>query len=131
MLSHVHSFFALWAVEVTGLEGIVLALEGTFVVLFVVALVVVVTATVAVVTTNGLVLVSTMCMTVLVAAILTHVALVCVVAKLVLIELCQSVAEFASGAKLNLLMLLHEQAIRHLLVKNILEVLGNGLEFCR
>ena len=40
MLSHVHSFFALWAMEVTGLEGIVLMLGGTLVDLIIIALVV-------------------------------------------------------------------------------------------
>ena len=91
------SVLALWPMEVTGLGSLVIALGGTLVVLFVVALVVIVTAVVTVVATNRLVIVSTMGMTALVAVILP---LAPVVANLVLIVFCQSVAEFALAQNL-------------------------------
>ena len=124
------SVLALWPMEVTGLEGLVLALGRTLVVMFIVVLAVVVAAAVAIVATDGLALVSMMRMTVFMAAILAPVIMICIVAKLLLVALCKRVTEFVLGSILDLLLaLLHERAVGHLQVKNILEILGNGLKF--
>jgi hypothetical protein len=99
---------------------------------FVVTLVVViVTAMIVVVATNVLlVVILTMGIATLVAAIVMPVALIREVANLVVVLLHHFVAEFRFGVKLDLfLTLLCEQAIGHLRVEDILEVLGNGLEF--
>ena len=60
------------------------------------------------------------------AAIIASVALICEIANLVVVALCNFVAEFAFGAKLDLfLTLLREQAMR---VVDVVKVLGNGLK---
>ena len=130
LVTLLESVLALRHLEVTGLEGLVVALGGTLVVLFIVTCAVVVATVVPVVATDGLVVVSMMRMTAFMAAILAPVTMIHVVAKLLLLALHKHVTEFAPGSKLDLLLtLLCKQAIGHLQVKHILEILGNGLEF--
>jgi hypothetical protein len=71
------SVLTLWPVEVTGLEGLVVALGGTLVDLFVVALVVIMTLAIAVFATDLLlVVVLTIRIAALVAAIVVPLALI-------------------------------------------------------
>ena len=82
--------------EVTGLEGLVVALGGTLVDLFVVALVVIMTLAIAVFATDLLlVVVLTIRIAALVAAIVVPLALIYEVANLVFIAPHQFVVEFA------------------------------------
>ena len=113
------------------MKALSLRLEGTLVDLFVIVLVVIMTVVIAVVATDVLlVVVSMIHIFALVVAIVVPVTLIRKVANLVFVALHQFVAEFAFGTKLDLLlMLLREQTVSHLRVKNILEVLGNGLKF--
>ena len=77
-----------------------------------------------------LVVVLTMHIAMLVAVIVVPVALICKVVNLVVVALCHFMVEFAFSGKLDLfLTLLCEQAIGHLQVEDILEVLGDGLKF--
>ena len=65
----------------------------------------------------------------LVAAIVTSVALICKITNLVIVALCHSVVGFAFSAKLDLfLKLLSEQAVGHLQDVDVVEVLGNDLK---
>ena len=119
-------------VEVTGLflEGLVVALRETLVVLVVTFVGMIVTAMVIVVATNVfLVVISMMQVALLVAAIVASVALIHEFANIVVIALHHFVAEFAIGTKLNLLLtLLCEQAVSHLQVVDVVEILEDGLE---
>ena len=123
----------LWPVDVTGLEVLVVALKETLVIP-VVALVGTlanpVTAMIFVVATNVfLVVCSTMRMAMLVTAIVASVMLIHKIANLVVVALHHLMAEFAFCAKLDLLLtLLCEQAIGHLGVVDVVELLGNGLK---
>ena len=93
--------------------------------------VVIVTAMIVVVATKVLlVVVSTMHVATLVAAIGVPVMLIREVANLIIVALHHFVAKFVFGMKLNLfLTLLCEQAVSHVRVEDILEVLGDGLQF--
>ena len=123
----------LWPVDVTGLEVLVVALGETLVIPVIVLvgiLAIPVTAMIIVVATNVfLVVCLTMQMATLVAAIIASIALIRKIANLVIIALCHLVAEFAFHTKLNLLLtLLCEQAVGHLQVVDVVEILGNDLK---
>ena len=112
----VERMLTLWPVEVAGLslEGLVFALGET---LAVPVIVPVVTLVIPVVALVGVTLVEclTMRMATFVVTIVTSVALVHKMAKLVVVALQHLVAEFAFRAKLDLLLtLLREQAVGHL-----------------
>ena len=99
----VERVLTLWPVEVTGLslEGLVVALGETLAVLVVMFVGMIVTVMVVVVATSVFfVLILTMRIASLVAAIVASVALICKIANLVVIAFCHFVAEFAFGAKL-------------------------------
>ena len=93
----------------TELEGLVVTLEETLAVFVLTLVVMIVTAMIVMVATNVfLVVVSTMRIAMLVAAIVTPVALIHKVVNLVVVALCHSVAEFAFGTELNLFLTLFE-----------------------
>ncbi len=100
--------------KVARLEGLVLALGGTLVVLFVIACVVIL-ATVAVVAILVLVI-STLCVIASTATmIFTLIVMLCVIAQLLLVALLERVSEFVFCAIFNLpLTLPCKQAVSHL-----------------
>ena len=101
------SVLALWPVEVTGLEGLVIALGETLAVLVVTLEGIIVNPMIVVVATNVfLVVVLTMQIATLVAAIIAPVALIRKIANLVVVALHHFVAVFAFGAKLDLFLTL-------------------------
>ena len=97
------SVLALWPVEVTGLEGLVIPLGETLAVLVVMLVGIIVTPMIVVVATNVFLdVVLTMQIATLVPAIVAPVALIRKIANLVVVPLHHFVAVFAFGEKLDL-----------------------------
>ena len=117
-------------VDVAGLshEGLVFVLGETLAVPDVVSVLTLVIPVVALVGAT-LVKCSTMQMATLVAAIVASIALVCKMANLVVAALRHLVSEFAFCAKLDLLLtFLHEQAVSHLQIEDVVKILGDSCE---